>query len=90
MPLHYNVFCVSYVCNLFYFMCGHIIDCFVVRPDDDVHIKSTAIDSLESDHDGIKSNFNISVSKPSTIYRTVGNMANIYRPSFIAEHSSVS
>ena len=30
------------------------------------------------------------VSKPSTLYRTVRNIANIDRPSFIAERSSVS
>ena len=30
--------------------CGHIILRVVVRPDDDVHIKSTVVDSLESDH----------------------------------------
>ena len=47
-------------------------------------------DSLESDHYCIKSYFNDSVSKPSTIYRTVRNMANIDRPSFIADLSSVS
>ena len=37
-----------------------------------------------------KSYFNISVSKPSTLYRTVRNIANIDRPSFIAELCSVS
>ena len=37
-----------------------------------------------------KSYFNISVSKPSTLYRTVRNIANIDRPSFIADLSSVS
>ena len=47
-------------------------------------------DSLESDHYCTKSYFNISVSKPSTLYRTVRNIANIDRPSFIAELSSVS
>ena len=31
-------------------MCGHIIDWVVVRPDDDIHKKSTVADSLESDH----------------------------------------
>ena len=70
--------------------CVHIIDWVIVRPDDDIHRKSTATDSLESDHYCIKSYFNISVSKPSTSYRTVGNIANIDRPSFIAELSSVS
>ena len=70
--------------------CGHIIDWVIVRPDDDIHRKSTVTDSLESDHYSTKSYFNISVSKPSTLYRTVRNIANIDRPSFIAELSSVS
>ena len=52
--------------------------------------KSTVTDSLESDHYCTKSYFNVSVSKPSTLYMTVGNIANIDRPSFIAELSSVS
>ena len=70
--------------------CGHIIDWVIVRPDDDIHRKSTVTDSFESDHYCTKSYFNISVSKPSTLYRTVRNIANIDRPSFIAELSSVS
>ena len=70
--------------------CGHIIDWVIVLPDDDIHKKSTVTDSLESDHYCTKSYFNISVSKPSTLYRTVRNIANIDRPSFIAELSSVS
>ena len=70
--------------------CGHVIDWVIVRPDDDVHKKSTVTDSLESDHYRTKSYFNVSVSKPSTLYRTVRNIANIDRPSFIAELSSVS
>ena len=70
--------------------CGHIIDWVIVRPDDDIHKKCTVTESLESDHYCTKSYFNVSVSKPSTLYRTVGNMANIDRPSFIAELSSVS
>ena len=71
-------------------MCSHIIDWVVVRPDDDIHNKSTVADSLESDHYCTISYFNISVSKPSTLYRTVRNIGNIDRPSFIAELSSVS
>ena len=70
--------------------CGHIIDCVIVRPDDDIHRKSTFTDSLETDHYCIKSYFNVSVSKPSTLYRTVRNMVNNDRPLFIAELSSVS
>ena len=68
--------------------CSHIIDWVVVRPDNDIHKKSTVADSLESEHYSIESYFNVSVSKP-TIYRTVRNMANIDQ-SFIAELSSVS
>ena len=45
---------------------------------------------LDSDHYCSKSYFNVSVSKASTLYRTVRNMANIDRPSFNAELSSVS
>ena len=67
--------------------CGHIIDWVIVRPDDDIHRKSTVTDSLESDHYCMKSYFNVSVYKPSTLYRTDRNMANIDRPSFIAELS---
>ena len=70
--------------------CGHIIDWVIVRPDDDIHKKYTVTESLASDHYCTKSYFNISVSKPSTLYRTVRNIANIDRPSFIAELSSVS
>ena len=70
--------------------CGHIIDWAIVRPDDDIHKISTATDSLESDHYYTKSYFNVSVPKLSTLYRTVGNIANIGRPCFIAEFSSVS
>ena len=70
--------------------CGHIIDWVIVRPDDDIHRKSTVTDSLESDYYCIKSYFNVSVSKPSILYRTVRNIAKIDRPSFIAELSGVS
>ena len=69
--------------------CGHIID-WVVRADDDIYEKSTVTDSLESDNYCIKSYFNVSVSMPSTSYRNVRNIANIDRPSFIAEFSCVS
>ena len=70
--------------------CGHIIDWVIVRPDDDIHKKSTVTDSLESDHYCTISYFNVSVFKPSTLYRTDRNIANNDRPSFIAELSSVS
>ena len=70
--------------------CGNIIYWVIVRLDVDIHRKSTVTDSLESDNYCTKSYFNVSVSKPSTLCRSVRNIANIDRPSFIAEHSSVS
>ena len=70
--------------------CSHIIDLVIVRPDDDIHRNSTITDTLESDHYCTKSYFNVSVSRPSTLYRTVRNIAKIDRPSFIAELSGVS
>ena len=85
-----NIYNIVQVINKLTHKCSHIIDWIVVRPDDDIHRKSTVTDSLESDHYCTKSYFNISVSKPSTLYRTVRNTANIDRPSFIAELSSVS
>ena len=71
-------------------MYGHIVDWVDVRPDDDIHKQSTVADSLQSYHYCNKSNLNVQVSKPSTSYRTVRNMANVDRLSFIAEHFSVS
>ena len=70
--------------------CGHIIDWVIAQSDDDIHKKSTVTDTPESDHYCTKSYFNVSVSKPSTLYRTVRNIANIDRPSFNAELSSAS
>ena len=70
--------------------CGHIIDWVIVRPDADIHKKSTVTDSHKSDHYCTKSYFNDSVSKPSTLYKTVRHIVNIDRPSFIAELSSAS
>ena len=57
--------------------CGHIIDRVVVRPDDDIHQKTTVTDSLESDHYCTKSYFNVSVSKPSTLHRTARNLLTL-------------
>ena len=71
-------------------MCGIIIDWVIVRPDDDIHGKSSVTDSLESDHYCTKSYFNVSVSKPYALCRTVRHIANIDRPSFIPELSSLS
>ena len=48
-------------------MWGDIIDWVVVRPDDDIHRKSTVTDSLESVHYCTKSYLNVLVSKPSTL-----------------------
>ena len=30
--------------------CGHILDCVIIRPNDQVHLSSELTDSLESDH----------------------------------------
>ena len=70
--------------------CDHIIDCVIVRPDDDIHKKSTVTDLLESDHYCTKFYYNVTISKPSNLYRTVTSISNIDRPSFIAELYSVS
>ena len=48
--------------------CGHIIDRAIVRPDDDIHRKSTVTDSHESKHYSTKFYFNISVSNPEFCY----------------------
>ena len=69
--------------------CGDIINWVIVRPDDDIHRKSTVADSHESDHYCTKFYFYVSVFKPSNLYRTAKNIAIIDRPSFIAELSSV-
>ena len=82
---HYNL---VQVINKPTHRCGHIIDWVIVRSP--FHKKSIVTDSLESDHYCTKSYFNVSVSKPSTLYRTVRNIAKIDRPSFIAELSGVS
>ena len=71
-------------------MCGLIIDWLDVGPGDVILKKSTFTHSLESLHYCIKSCINGSVTKPSSLYRTVGNMTTIDRSSFIAEFSSVS
>ena len=70
--------------------CGHTIHWIIVGPDDDIHRKYTVTGSLRSDHYCTKSYFNVSVSMSSALYRTVMNMTNIDRPSFIAELCSVS
>ena len=67
----------------------HIIEWVSFRPDDDIPRKITVTDSFESENYSTKSYFNVSVSKPSDLYRTVRNMANIDRPSFNAEFSNI-
>ena len=71
-------------------MYGHIIYWVVVCPDDDIHGKSPATDSLNLDYHCIKSYFKDTFSKFATTYITVSNMANIDCPTFITELSSVS
>ena len=80
----HSLYNIVQVINKLTHKCGHIIDWVIVRPDDDILRKSTVTDSLESGHYCTKSYFNDSVSKPSSLYRTVRNIANIDRPSFIA------
>ena len=58
-------------------MCGHIIDWVIVRPDDDIHKKSTVTDSLESDHYCTKSYFNVSVSKPLPYTGLLGTLLKL-------------
>ena len=82
-----SLYNLAQVINMSTHRCGHIIVWVIVRPDDDIHEKSTVTDSFQSDHYCTKSYFNVSVSRHSTLYRTVRNIANI---SFIAELSSVS
>ena len=84
------LYCLVQVINKPTHRCGHIIDWVIVRPDDEIYRKSTVTDLHESDHYCTKSYFNVSVSRPSTLFRTVRKMANIDRPSFNAELSSVS
>ena len=57
--------------------CDHIIDWVIVRPDDDIHEKSTVTDSHESDHYCTKSYFNVSVSKPSTHTVLLGTLLTL-------------
>ena len=71
-------------------MYGHIIDWVVDRSDADIHKTYTVTDSFVSHHYCNKSYFNVSVSMPSSLCRTVRNMANIGRPPFIDELSSAS
>ena len=69
---------------------GNINDYAAVQPDDDIHKNFADIDSLDADHYYIKSYFNVSVSKPSTLYKTNRDMDSSDRPSFISELSWVS
>ena len=57
--------------------CCHIIDWIIVRPDDEIHRKSTVTDSLESDHYCTKSYFNISVSKPLPYIGLLGTLLTL-------------
>ena len=50
-----NLYSLVHVINKPNHMCGHIIYRVVVRPDDDIHKKSTVSDPVESDHYCIKS-----------------------------------
>ena len=70
--------------------CGYIIVWVVIRPDNDIHKKSTVTYSLQSDHYCTKSYFIVSAYNPSTTCRAVSNMAIIDCPSLTVELSCVS
>ena len=40
---------------------GHILDCIIIRPSDQIHLSSEVTDSLESDHLCVMSCFDVSV-----------------------------
>ena len=79
-----------FFCKCFCQFQSHYIYIFCIHYNIYIHRKSSFTDSFESDQHCTKSYFNVSVSKPSTVYRTVRNIANIVRPSFIVELSSAS
>ena len=70
--------------------CGHIIDWVVARPDDDIHKNLLLQTHLKKTYYCIKSYFNVSVYKPSTLYKAVTDMANIDRRIRIVGLSDVS
>ena len=64
---------------------GHILDCVIIRPNDQVHLSSEVTDSLESDHLCVISCFDVSVARSCPVYRYVRNIRGIDRSAFVAD-----
>ena len=64
---------------------GHILDCIIIRPSDQIHLSSEVTDSLESDHLCVMSCFDVSVARSCPVYRYVRNIRAIDRSAFVAD-----
>ena len=64
---------------------GHILDCIIIRPSDQIHLSSEVTDSLESDHLCVMSCFDVSVARSCPVYRYVRNIRGIDRSAFVAD-----
>ena len=64
---------------------GHILDCIIIRPSDQIHLSSEVTDSLESDHLCVISCFDVSVARSCPVYRYVRNIRGIDRSAFVAD-----
>ena len=62
-----------------------ILDCVIIRPNDQVHLSSEVTDSLESDHLCVISCFDVSVARSCPVYRYVRNIRGIDRSAFVAD-----
>ena len=64
---------------------GHILDCIIIRPSDQIHLSSEVTDNLESDHLCVMSCFDVSVARSCPVYRYVRNIRGIDRSAFVAD-----
>ena len=64
---------------------GQILDCIIIRPNDQIHLSSEVTDSLESDHLCVISCFDVSVARSCPVYRYVRNIRGIDRSAFVAD-----
>ena len=64
---------------------GHILDCIIIRPSDQIHLSSEVTDSLESDHLCVMSCVDVSVARSCPVYRYVRNIRGIDRSAFVAD-----
>ena len=64
---------------------GHILDCVIIRPNDQVHLSSEVTHSLESDHLCVITCFDVSVARSCPVYRYVRNIRGIDRSAFVAD-----